>query len=95
MGRPRPTCESSSATASRTSSRPGAGCGSTASRLAEAFRDFFKASYGPTIAVYRANAADPERCAALDRDLDALADRYGAAGGVMEWEYLLFTARRR
>ncbi len=59
------------------------------------FREFFKARYGPTIAVYKANAADPERCAALDRDLDALADRYGAAGGSMEWEYLLFTARRR
>jgi SAM-dependent methyltransferase len=59
------------------------------------FREFFKARYGPTIAVYRANAADPDRCAALDRDLDALADRYGAAGGSMEWEYLLLTARRR
>ena len=59
------------------------------------FREYFKARYGPTIAIYRANAADPERCAALDRDLDSLADRYGAAGGVMEWEYLLFTARRR
>jgi SAM-dependent methyltransferase len=59
------------------------------------FREFFKARYGPTIAVYRANAADPERVAALDRDLDALAERYGAAGGAMEWEYLLLTARRR
>ena len=59
------------------------------------FREFFKARYGPTIAVYKANAADPERCAALDRDLDALADRYGVAGGSMEWEYLLLTARRR
>jgi SAM-dependent methyltransferase len=59
------------------------------------FREFFKARYGPTIAVYRANAADPQRCAALDRDLDALAERYGAAGGSMEWEYLLLTARRR
>lgn len=58
------------------------------------FREFFKARYGPTIAVYKANAADPERVAALDRDLDGLADRYGAASGVMEWEYLLFTARR-
>ena len=57
------------------------------------FREYFKARYGPTIAIYKANAADPERCAALDRDLDALADRYGAAGGVMEWEYLLLTAR--
>jgi SAM-dependent methyltransferase len=59
------------------------------------FREFFKARYGPTIAVYKANAADPERCLALDRDLDALADRYGAAGGSMEWEYLTFTAQRR
>lgn len=58
------------------------------------FREFFKARYGPTIAVYRANADDPERCAALDRDLDALADRFGAADGSMEWEYLLVTATR-
>jgi SAM-dependent methyltransferase len=59
------------------------------------FREFFKARYGPTIAVYRANAADPERCAALDRDLDALAERSGATEGSMEWEYLLVTATRR
>jgi SAM-dependent methyltransferase len=59
------------------------------------FREFFKARYGPTIAVYKANAADPERTAALDRDLDALAERYGVAGGSMEWEYLLLTAQRR
>jgi ubiquinone/menaquinone biosynthesis C-methylase UbiE len=59
------------------------------------FREFFKARYGPTIAVYKANAADPERCAQLDQDLDTLADRYGAAGGSMEWEYLILTARRR
>jgi hypothetical protein len=59
------------------------------------FREFFKARYGPTIAVYAANAADPERVAALDRDLDALSDRFGAADGAMEWEYLLLTARRR
>ena len=45
------------------------------------FREFFKARYGPTIAVYKANADDPERCAALDRDLDALAERYGVGGG--------------
>ncbi len=59
------------------------------------FREFFKARYGPTIAAYKANAGDPERVAALDRDLSALADRYGAASGSMEWEYLLLTARRR
>ena len=57
------------------------------------FRDFFKAHYGPTIAVYRSLADDPARVAALDADLAALGDRC-VAGGVMEWEYLLVTARR-
>ncbi|CAL9655929.1 putative protein [Streptomyces sp. enrichment culture] len=64
----------------------------------EAFRDYFKQRYGPTIAVYRANADDPGRTAALDRDLADLARRHdrgtGAGTVVMEWEYLLFTARR-
>ncbi|MGY0006285.1 hypothetical protein [Micromonospora sp. I033] len=59
----------------------------------EEFRDYFKAHYGPTIAVYRANAADPERVAALDRGLADLARRHLDAG-VMRWEYLLVTARR-
>jgi SAM-dependent methyltransferase len=58
-------------------------------------REFFKARYGPTIAVYRANAEDPARCEALDRDLDALVERYAALDGSMQWEYLLLTARRR
>ncbi|WP_328761418.1 MULTISPECIES: class I SAM-dependent methyltransferase [unclassified Streptomyces] len=57
------------------------------------FRAFFKATYGPTIAVYRNIADDPEKTAALDRALDELAG--GALqDGVMEWEYLLVTARR-
>jgi SAM-dependent methyltransferase len=62
-----------------------------------AFRDYFKANYGPTIAVYRGIADDPERVAALDRDLDALAGRHdrGTGSTVMDWEYLLSTARRR
>ncbi|SCF32030.1 Methyltransferase domain-containing protein [Micromonospora viridifaciens] len=60
----------------------------------EAFRDFFKAHYGPTIAVYRAIAGEPERVAALDQDLADLARRHLQAG-VMHWEYLLVTARRR
>ncbi|MCW3813501.1 class I SAM-dependent methyltransferase [Micromonospora sp. DR5-3] len=59
----------------------------------EEFRDYFKAHYGPTIAVYRAIAGDPERVAALDHDLAELARRH-TAGGVMRWEYLLVTARR-
>jgi SAM-dependent methyltransferase len=58
------------------------------------FREYFKDRYGPTIAVYRANAEDPEKTAALDRDLAALAERFAAADGSMEWEYLLVTARR-
>ena len=42
----------------------------------EEFRDFFKACYGPTIAVYRAIADDPDRVAALDADLADLARRF-------------------
>jgi SAM-dependent methyltransferase len=60
------------------------------------FVDFFKANYGPTIAVYRAIADDPARVAALDRDLLALAERFdrGSEGTVLDWEYLLVTATR-
>ncbi|TDN91938.1 methyltransferase domain-containing protein [Microbacterium sp. BK668] len=57
------------------------------------FRDFFKANYGPTIAVYRFLADDAERAAALDEELAALGDRH-LRDGVMGWEYLLVTARR-
>ena len=59
------------------------------------FREFFKDRYGPTIAVYRANAEDPDRCAALDRALDGLVERFAAADRSLEWEYLLVTATRR
>lgn len=62
-----------------------------------AFRDYFKANYGPAVAAYRGIAGDPERVAALDRDLDELAGRHdrGTGSTVMDWEYLLITARRR
>lgn len=62
----------------------------------EAFRDYFKSHYGPTIAAYRGIADDPERVAALDRDLADLARRHDRGTGrtVMEWEYLLLTAVR-
>jgi SAM-dependent methyltransferase len=63
----------------------------------EDFRDYFKARYGPTIAVYRGLADDPQRTAALDAELAELARRHDRGTGrtVMEWEYLLFTARKR
>ncbi len=66
----------------------------TAFATAEEFRDFFKAHYGPTVAAYRGLANAPERVAALDVDLAALARRHDLGGGAMEWEYLLLTARR-
>ncbi|GAA4926663.1 class I SAM-dependent methyltransferase [Actinoplanes utahensis] len=59
------------------------------------FRDYFKTHYGPTIAVYRNIADDPERTAALDAELHALAARHDLGDGVMNWEYLLYTARRK
>jgi hypothetical protein len=42
-------------------------------------------------------AASPERAAALDRELAELARRHdhGRHATVMDWEYLLLTARKR
>lgn len=59
----------------------------------EEFRDFFRDVYGPTIAAYRNVGEDRDRRAALDEALVSLAD--GAlVDGEMQWEYLLYTARR-
>jgi len=58
------------------------------------FRDFMKQHYGPTIAVYKFIADDAEKVAALDADIAALGDRFLDADGVMDWEYLLVTARK-
>lgn len=58
------------------------------------FRDFFKAHYGPTIAVYRFIADDDEKVAALDADMAALGDRF-SQDGVMPWEFLIVIAKRR
>jgi hypothetical protein len=62
----------------------------------EDFRDYFKATYGPTISVYKAIADDPEKVAELDAALAELGGRYDSGSGstVMDWEYLLFTARK-
>ena len=63
----------------------------------EGFRDYFKARYGPVIAAYRGIAHDPGQTAALDHALADLARRndHGTATTVMDWEYLLLTARKR
>jgi len=63
----------------------------------EAWRDYWKTVYGPTVAVYRHIGDNPEEVAALDRDLAGLAARYdrGTATTVMDWEYLVLTARKR
>ncbi|UYQ66037.1 class I SAM-dependent methyltransferase [Streptomyces peucetius] len=62
----------------------------------EAFRDYFKTVYGPTIAVYRNIADFPERIAELDSALVGIARQHGCGTGrsIMQWEYLLVTARR-
>ena len=63
----------------------------------EAWREYWKTVYGPTIAVYRHIGDDPEKVAALDRDLTALAARFdrGTDATVMDWEYVILTARKR
>ncbi len=60
------------------------------------FRDYFKSHYGPTIATYKAIADQPDRVAALDEDLVALAERFDRGDGttVLDWEYLLLTCER-
>jgi len=62
----------------------------------EVFCDYFKINYGPTISAYRFIADDPGRVAALDQDLAELGRRFdvGTDSFVLDWEYLLFTARR-
>lgn len=63
----------------------------------EEFRDYFKARYGPMIAVYRSLVDQPERAAALDGELADLVRGFARRQGtsVMDWEYLLVTARKR
>lgn len=58
------------------------------------FLDFFKTKYGPTIAVYRTLEATPDRVRNLDAALLELAHRHDRGDGRMEWEYLLWSARR-
>jgi SAM-dependent methyltransferase len=62
----------------------------------EEFPAYFKANYGPTVAAFRGLENEPERASALEQDLVQLARRYdrGADYSIMDWEYLLLTARR-
>lgn len=58
------------------------------------FRTYFTSYYGPTVAVHRSVADDPQRRAELEDALDALAARHQDRSGAMAWEYRLLTARR-
>jgi ubiquinone/menaquinone biosynthesis C-methylase UbiE len=62
----------------------------------EAFRDFFKATYGPTISVYKNIADNADKVEDLDVELADLGRRsdYGSSNTIMDWEYLIFTARK-
>ncbi len=62
-----------------------------------AFRDYFKAYYGPTISIYKYIGDDTTRVAELDAALEKLAADAAepGAGFRMRWEYLLLFARKR
>ena len=59
-----------------------------------ASRDYFKAVYGPTIAVYRNIEGDSDRIAELDAAIARVGDSVLEGRSTMEWEYLLVTARK-
>ena len=65
---------------------------------AAAYRDFFKETFGPAVAVYARLADQPERAVRLDRDFLEFATRSnrGAPDGPAEYsyEYLLVVARK-
>jgi ubiquinone/menaquinone biosynthesis C-methylase UbiE len=64
----------------------------------EDFVRYFKSHYGPTISLYKFIAGDGDKVKALDKALTELAESFGDAHGdtpfQMEWEYLLFTAKK-
>lgn len=63
------------------------------------FREYWKRNYGPTIAVYNANAADPRRVGELDEAFLAFLEGWNRSApgrpARYEAEYLLVTARTR
>ncbi|TQJ35015.1 class I SAM-dependent methyltransferase [Arthrobacter sp. SLBN-122] len=62
------------------------------------FVRYFKSHYGPIISVYKSLGEDQDKVKALDQALTELADSFGDAHGdvpfQMEWEYLIFTAKK-
>ena len=66
---------------------------------ASELREFWKRNYGPTIAVYRFNAADPGRIADLDREFLQLlteSSRTGSSGRTsFAAEYIVLTGRKQ
>lgn len=61
---------------------------------AEAAHQFLKTHFGPVVNAYRTIGDNPRLVRALDIQLCDLAQRH-LADGVMGWEYLLVTARKR
>ena len=63
------------------------------------YRELFKQTFGPVVAIYESLADQPDRLEALDRDFLEFATRSnrGAPGGAAEYhyEYLLVVARKR
>ena len=63
-----------------------------------AYCDFFKATFGPIIALYAALADEPDRHAALDREFLEFATRANAgppgAPAEYPYEYLLVVGRK-
>ena len=62
------------------------------------FREYWKRNYGPTIAVYRYTASQPDRVDDLDRDFLSFLTTWNRSGtadrSVYHAEYLLITARK-
>jgi ubiquinone/menaquinone biosynthesis C-methylase UbiE len=64
----------------------------------EAYRDYYKATFGPAVALYAALADDPARTAALDGDFLAFATEANegtADAARYRYEYLVVVAERR
>jgi hypothetical protein len=63
------------------------------------YRELFKETFGPVVAIYASLAGQPDRLAALDRDFLGFATRSntGPPGGPAEYryEYLLAVGRKR